>query len=209
MSDTTWVRRAPQPAPPAEPATAPPETASDAALLIGVTRGNRQALAALFERHAAAVYGLASVLCGAEQGSEVLRSTFLELWRHPESFDPDSESFQSYLLSIAFQHSVHLLQVLGTREHNGHRPPSAAPDAEAPSRRLDSPAIAGPMLELPSLQRDAIVLALFGRHNYREVATMLRKADETINQSIRDGLTNLRALPTEAETVPGGIAPGS
>lgn len=50
---------------------------------------------------------------------------------------------------------------------------------------------------LPAGERDAIVLAYFGGHNYREVAAMLDQSEGTIKSRIRGGLARIRSQTAE------------
>ena len=48
------------------------------------------------------------------------------------------------------------------------------------------------MERLSGLQREALTLAYFGGHTYREVALVLEVAEGTVKSRIRDGLIRLR-----------------
>jgi RNA polymerase sigma-70 factor (ECF subfamily) len=55
--------------------------------------------------------------------------------------------------------------------------------------------------KLPAEERDAIVLAYFGGHSYRETAALLGAPEGTVKSRIRRGLSGLRrALEAEGIT---------
>jgi RNA polymerase sigma-70 factor, ECF subfamily len=105
---------------------------------------------------------------------------FVDLWRRPERFDPQRGNLRSWLVAQAHARAV---------------------DVEAASllaslvdhvrRALD---------RLAADDRDAIVLAYFGGHSYRETAALLGAPEGTVKSRIRRGLEGLRHL-LEAEGV--------
>ncbi len=67
--------------------TAPPP--DDAALVTAVAAGSEDALAALYDRHAAAIHATALRLAGDRRVAEdVVQEVFLTLWNRAEHFDP-------------------------------------------------------------------------------------------------------------------------
>ena len=57
---------------------------------------------------------------------------------------------------------------------------------------MDSARVRRAMERLSGLQREALTLAYFGGHTYREVALVLEVAEGTVKSRIRDGLIRLR-----------------
>lgn len=164
--------------------------ASDAALVADPGSGDRDALGALYEQHAAAVHGLALLVCGPDQSAAVTESTFLDIGRQGRWTERDAEPFTPFLLSVALRHSLDRSRESATRanEYMADRPSAdddgfAAPPPSGLAERL---------IDLPELQRNAIMLAYFGRYTYEDVAAMLHEPRRVVAKGIRDGLAALR-----------------
>src|SRR3954471_24350751 len=89
----------------------PLSDASDAVLVIGISRYRERALAEAYRRHAGAVYGLARrLLANPTLAEEIVQEVFLRLWNQPEKFDPERGALRSYLLAQCHGRSVALLR---------------------------------------------------------------------------------------------------
>src|SRR6187401_2754020 len=109
--------RKPADARPAYPMTgADPGSGSDATLVRAVAEGSHDALAALYDRHADAVFASASRLT-SDRGlaEEVVQETFLALWNRAETFDPSVGSLAAWLHTIARNRTVDRLRAAGRR----------------------------------------------------------------------------------------------
>lgn len=185
---------------------------SDAALVVSVGRWSEDALAELFRRHGGAVLSLARrVLSGDRAGAEeVTQEVFLKLWQQPERFDSQRGSLRSYLLTQAHTRAVDRLRSESARRRR--ETADATSRAQEPvddlERQVADLAIAehvrSAMEQLPDAERQAIVLAYFGGHTYREVAELLDQPEGTVKSRIRTGLRRLKeALAAE------GVGAGS
>ena len=88
----------------------------DAALVREVVAGSHDALAALYDRYADAVFAAASRLT-SDRGlaEEVVQETFLALWNRAETFDPTLGSLAAWLYTIARNRTVDRLRAAGRR----------------------------------------------------------------------------------------------
>lgn len=88
----------------------------DATLVRAVAAGSHEALAALYDRHADAVYAAASRLTSDRgMAEEVVQETFLALWDKAETFDPSVGSLAAWLHTIARNRTVDRLRAAGRR----------------------------------------------------------------------------------------------
>jgi RNA polymerase sigma-70 factor, ECF subfamily len=176
------------------------EGRSDAVLVLGVARGDQQALGELYRRYASAVWGLARrVTNDAHEAEEVCQTVFVNLWTAPERFDPTRGSLRSWLLAQAHRRAVDLVRSEVSRRQRQAREAQlsmASPRIDEVDTTVHAAALADEVRqaveELPPAERDAIMLAYFGGRTYRETASLLGQPEGTVKSRIRSGLQNLR-----------------
>ena len=172
--------------------------ASDAVLVVAISRYRQDALAEAYRRHAGAVFALSKrLLVDAALAEEVVQEVFLRIWNNPEKFDPERGSLRSYLLAQCHGRSVDLLRSETSRrireERDARRTAEAGYDLEHEVIDLSvAEGIKAALAALPDGERDAIALAYFGGHTYREVAVMLDEPEGTVKSRIRAGLQRMR-----------------
>ncbi len=174
-------------------------TASDAVLVVAISRYRQDALAEAYRRHAGAVLALARrLLVDAMLAEEVVQEVFLRLWNQPEKFDPERGALRSYLLTQCHGRSVDLLRSETSRrvreERDARRTAESGYDLEHEVVDLTMAERVKEALEtLPEGERQAIALAYFGGHTYREVAELLQEPEGTVKSRIRSGLRRLHS----------------
>lgn len=172
--------------------------ASDAALVIAISRYEQRALAEAYRRHAGAVFGLAKRLLGnVTLAEEIVQEVFLRLWNTPEKFDPARGSLRSYLLAQCHGRAVDLLRAETARrqreERDAQRTAEAGYDLEHEVLDLTvAERVRSAMARLHVNERRAIELAYLGGHTYREVAAILGEPEGTVKSRIRAGLKKMR-----------------
>lgn len=171
---------------------------SDGALVVAIGRWRQDALAEAYRRHAGAVYALARrLLADPTLAEEVVQEVFLRLWDHADRFDPERGSLRSFLLAGCHGRSVDLIRSESSRrarESREHRE-RAESGYDIEHEVVDlvvADSVRDALRQLPADERDAIQLAYFGGHTYREVAAELGQPEGTVKSRIRAGLRRLR-----------------
>lgn len=174
------------------------QDASDAALVVSVGRYHEDALAEVYRRHAGAVFALARrLLSDRTLAEEIVQEVFLRLWNDPDRFDPDRGSLRSYLLAQCHGRSVDLIRAESSRRRREEKEITLAAEAgyDLEHEVWDiavADKVKSAMRQLPDGEREAILLAYFGGHTYREVADLLDTPEGTVKSRIRAGLKRMR-----------------
>lgn len=165
--------------------------------------GDQRALSSIYQRHAAAVLGLARQVTGDQaRAEEVAQTVFLRIWQQPERFDATRGSLRSFLLTITHTRAIDLLRsdrARTRREENDHR------RGEPLSRGLDVDGwlattrqhVRDALHQLPDAERVPLVAAYYGGYTYQQVAELLGQPEGTVKSRIRSGLERLRRLLAE------------
>src|SRR5438046_2316871 len=179
-------------------------TASDATLVVSISRYHQEALAEAYRRHGGAVFALARRLVGdAGVAEDVLQEVFLRLWNQPENFDPARGSLRAYLLAHCHGRSVDMLRSDTSRrrreERDMQRTAEGGYDLEHEVWDLAvADHVRTAVQALPQGERDAIELAYFEGYTYREVARALDEPEGTVKSRIRSGLRRMRDTLVDA-----------
>ena len=168
----------------------------DLVLLVGT--GNEAAFAALYDQIATKVFGLTlRVIRDRAQAEEVSQEALLEVWRKAPRYDPARGSATAWILTIAHRRAVDRVRAEQSSRDRQRRAPAdaAAPHdvvAETAVSASEQQEVRKALEHLTDLQREAVELAYYGGHTYRDVAALLDIAEGTAKTRIRDGLIRLR-----------------
>lgn len=186
------------------PERSAPGTDADplAPLLRASGRGDQAAFAELYDATAALVHGVVlKVVRDPSQTEEVVQEVFVELWRLAPRFDGTRGTVTSWTATIAHRRAVDRVRSEQASRNRVEREASkvtrdhdtvSEPVIELDHAEFERRRIRKALDRLTVMQRQAVELAYFGGHTYREVAVLLGEPEGTIKTRIRDGMIRLR-----------------
>src|SRR5262249_11126471 len=181
---------------PAESMT--PET--DRALIARIEARDADALASLYDRHAARLLGLASRILGAGgEAEEVVQELFLYVWRGATTFDPVRGSVLAWLLVATRSRAIDRLRArrpamkagLTRVEQFPDKPDPRDIEADSATREWEA-LCRSAIAELPAEQRVVLELAYFEGLTHQEIAQKTSTPLGTVKTRVRLGLMKLR-----------------
>jgi RNA polymerase sigma-70 factor (ECF subfamily) len=172
----------------------------DRPVVARLAAGDATAMSELYDRHARAVYSLASrILSDRHEAEDVVQDVFAQAWRQATRYDPERGTVATWLLVMARARAIDRLRsrrgqaVRSEREGVVTAPaPGPGPEADAiTAEQVDR--LRAALRELTDAQRTAIELAYYEGLSQTEVAARLQEPLGTIKTRIRSGLLKLRA----------------
>lgn len=190
--------------PPLEPGSAFLE-ATDESLLQTISEGSEAAFRELYRRHRCQIYAtILRILADPEDADEVFQEVMNSVWSKAALYHPGRGRPITWLVSAARNRSIDRLR---SRKRQGRlreecalsldlfqRGTSPVTGSEAATRRETCAAVRQAVLELSSIQREAIEKVYFEGLTQLEVADRLGEPLGTVKARVRRGLAKLREV---------------
>lgn len=181
--------------------TVPTVRGTDALLAERLAAGDDLALAEIFDRFGAVVYGAAVGVVGdGSSAQDIVQDVFVELWSHPDRYDPAAGSLRTYLMILARHRAVdtmrsELRRIARQQRHYRLTPGETqrSPGEEVLSADMTA-AVRTAIAQLPDAQRRVIELAYFEGMTSREVALAAGIPEGTAKSRLRLALAKLEAV---------------
>jgi len=175
--------------------TAPEE----AQLLQQVGFGDRDALRRLYERFADPLFSLAVRMLGdSQEAEEALQDTFLKIWQHAKTYNPDKSRPFTWVVTIMRRRCIDSLRKRQRRfgtdslevENTLAAPGPAVTTQVEASDTVD--AVKAALSQAPEGQKKALEMALFSGMTHLEIAQTLKQPLGTVKSWLQRGLRQLR-----------------
>lgn len=171
-------------------------------LIAAMARGEKAALAALYDQLSGPLYSLACrILTDATEAQDLIQDIFLQAWRTAGSYEPDRGSVFSWLATLVRNRAIDRIRM---RQRRSELLADAAPDLQPSlpagndeaganvSQREQADTVRAALSGLPTDQQRAIELAFFSGLTQQEIAARLNEPLGTVKARIRRGLLKLK-----------------
>lgn len=170
---------------------------SDAALVERIVRGDRAAVAEVYDRHAGPAFSLAARLVGAAAAEDIVHDAFVALIDKPDLFDPARGSFRGWFMTVVHHRSLNYLRAVRHSADDAALAELPDRDPEPPDaliQRLQDASVRDALGKLNVDQREVLVLAYYGGLSQSALAARLSVPLGTVKARMRRGLIALRGL---------------
>ncbi len=176
--------------------------ADDWMLMDAITKGDRSALSALYDRHAPLLLSICCrILRDASEAEDVLINIFFEVWRRADRFDPGRGSPLTYLVTLARSRAIDHKRSRDSRpkisgDFTDSDSAAQTPLSDSPAQSLEireqREQIRKCLADLEPAQREVLECAYFDGLSHSEIAAKLNRPLGTVKTYIRQGLIRLR-----------------
>jgi RNA polymerase sigma-70 factor, ECF subfamily len=170
---------------------------TDVELLTRMGARETSALAALYDRHAGRVLGVAHrVLGDRQEAEEVVQDLFLQLWKAPARYDARRGKFTTWLVVMARNRALDRVRQRATRgraQAQDPRPAAAVPNAESEVLAVEARrTVQAALASLPESQRQAIELSFYRGLSHSEIARETGEPLGTVKSRMSRAMLALR-----------------
>src|SRR5207247_3106124 len=172
----------------------------DSDLLNAVARHDEAALAAVYDRYKIILFSLIfRILHDRQEAEDVLQEVFIQVWRRAGDFNEARGRAFTWLVTLARSRALDRLRASASRgrvaSEAAQMPRDEVGDAAEDALRSEQGKVVRQALtELPSEQRQTLLLAYFEGLTQTEIAARLGDPLGTVKTRMRAGMIKLREV---------------
>jgi RNA polymerase sigma-70 factor (ECF subfamily) len=167
----------------------------DAELVVAVTRGDKNALARIYDRHAGLLFALGlRILSDRTLAEDVLHDVFLEAWHHAAEFDPARGTVRAWLVTRMRSRSLDR-RASATRQRrlaDEMKQQAGEPAPGTPGASVDGERVRTQVAGLPPELSEVIEMAYFEGLSSSDMAVRLGIPIGTVKSRTARALATLR-----------------
>jgi RNA polymerase sigma-70 factor (ECF subfamily) len=180
------------------------DTEAEIALLLAVSKRDRDAFRELHQRYSGVLYSTAyKVLNDESEAEDVVQDVFVQIWDKADMYDPLRGRPLTWAVTLTRNKAIDRLRSSQRRfrlkdeferevETTSHRP--SVDSVDRVYSREKNRIIRSAVLELSSEQREAIEMAFFKGLTQHEIAEELQQPLGTVKARIRRGMMKLKKV---------------
>ena len=176
--------------------TSPGPDDEDVELVRAIAAGDRDGLAALYDRYASVLLGMAMrIVRDRREAEDLLHDVFLEVWRSARDYDLTRGRVRTWLVVRMRSRALDVLKSARVSRRSGDPEVLERMVAEAePGESPDRPRIRTVLAQLTADQRQVLELAYFDGLSCSEIAAHIAIPIGTVKSRLAAGLGRLRQL---------------
>ena len=176
---------------------------ADRELVSAIAGGSAEALARLYDRHAATVFGLARrVVSLVEDAEEVVQDVFSQIWRDAARYEAGRATVAGWIVMLTRARAIDRLRSRKARPDLGGTDPDTAPPLVSADRNPEQVTLTaedvrnvrGALTALPDAQRSLVELAYYEGMTHAEIAERTGVPLGTVKTRIRTAMTTLKGV---------------
>lgn len=173
------------------------DNGEDVQLIASMVRGDRGALASLYDRYATLLLAVATrILADRREAEDLVHDVMLEVWRHSPDYDIARGTVRAWILirlrsrALDRKKSVGATRVVAVDPERLHQERDSL--AEDPAFGPDRTAVRRALAALPDDQRTVLALAYFEGLSSSEIAERIDTPIGTVKSRVAAALAKLR-----------------
>jgi len=173
----------------------PSESPSDPELVERMVRGDRSAVALLYERHKLPLFALArGMLRSTAEAEDLLHDVFLEAWRRCADYSLERGSVRAWLILRTRSRALDRIKAAGRRPAAAERAsmPDEPSTAHAAVETIDQGRLRQLLVQMPEAQQQVVLLGYFEGLSSAEISERLQIPIGTVKSRTRAALESLR-----------------